>query len=88
MVTFWASLRFHLLLRGLRAAWWVLRWTVTAAVLVAAAPITLVAAIAYTGAWLRGWPPAKLWRAAAWSDHSGRFVIDAADQTVTLTDLT
>jgi hypothetical protein len=37
---------------------------ITAAVLAAAAPITLVAAIAYTGAWLRAWPPAKLWRAA------------------------
>jgi hypothetical protein len=67
VVTFWAYLRFHLLLWGLRAAWRILRWAITAAVLVAAAPITIVAAIAYTGAWLRGWPPAKLWRAAAWS---------------------
>ena len=57
MVTFWAFLRFHLLLWGLCAAWRVLRWTVTAAVLVAAAPVTLVAAIALAGAWLRGWPP-------------------------------
>jgi hypothetical protein len=30
-------------------------------------PVTLVAAIAFAGAWLRGWPPARLWRAAAWS---------------------
>ena len=67
MVTFWAYLRFHLLLRGLRAAWRLFRWAVIAAVLIIAAPVTLVAAIAYTGAWLRGWPPAKLWRAAAWS---------------------
>ena len=67
MVTFWAYLRFHLLLWGLRAAWRVLRWAITAAVLIIAAPVTLVAAIAYTGAWLRGWPPAKLWRAAAWA---------------------
>ena len=67
MVSFWAYLRLHLLLQGLRAAWRVLRWAITAAVLAAAAPITLVAAIAYTGAWLRGWPPAKLWRAAAWA---------------------
>jgi hypothetical protein len=66
-VTFWAHLRFHLLLQGLRAAWRVLRWAITAAVLAAAAPVTIVAAIAYTGAWLRGWPPAKLWRAAAWA---------------------
>ena len=67
MLTFWAYLRFHLLLWALRAAWRVLRWLVTAAVLVAAAPITVVAAVAFAGAWLRGWPPAKLWRAAAWS---------------------
>ena len=26
-----------------------------------------MAAVAFAGAWLRGWPPAKLWRAAAWS---------------------
>ena len=67
MVTFWAYLRFHLLLWALRAAWRVLRWAVTAAVLIAAAPVTLVAAVAFAGAWLRGWPPARLWRAAAWA---------------------
>ena len=39
----------------------------TAAVLIAAAPVTVVAAVAFAGAWLRGWPPARLWRAAAWS---------------------
>ena len=44
-----------------------LRWALTAAVLVAAAPVTLVAVVAFAGAWLRGWPPARLWRAAAWS---------------------
>ena len=67
MVTFWAYLRFHLLIWTLHTAWRVLRWALTAAVLIAAAPITLVAAIAYAGAWLRGWPPARLWRAAAWA---------------------
>jgi hypothetical protein len=41
--------------------------TVTALVLVAAAPVTVVAAAAVTAAWLRGWPPARLRRAAAWS---------------------
>jgi hypothetical protein len=57
VVTFWAYLRFYLLLWTLRASWRVLRWLVTAAVLIAAAPVTLVAAIAFVGAWLRGWPP-------------------------------
>jgi hypothetical protein len=31
------------------------------------APVTLVAAVGVAGAWLRGWPPARLLRAAAWS---------------------
>jgi hypothetical protein len=48
-VTFWAYLRFYLLLWTLCASWPVLRWLVTAAVLIAAAPITLVAAVALTG---------------------------------------
>ena len=34
---------------------------------VAAWPLTAVAAIGYLAAWLRGWPPARLWRAAAWA---------------------
>jgi hypothetical protein len=66
-VTFWAYLRFYLLLWILRASWRALRWLVTAAVLIAAAPITLVAAVALAGAWLRGWLPARLWRPAAWT---------------------
>jgi hypothetical protein len=36
-------------------------------VLVAAAPVTVVAAVGLGGAWLRGWPAARLRRAAAWS---------------------
>jgi hypothetical protein len=39
---------------------------VIAAALAAAAPATLTAVAAYTLAWLRGWPPARLFRAAAW----------------------
>ena len=38
-----------------------------AAVMVAAAPITLVATVGLAGAWLRGWPPARLRRAAVWA---------------------
>jgi hypothetical protein len=66
-VTFWAYLRFRLLLWGLRAAGRLLRWVILAAILVAAAPVTLVAAVGFAGAWLRGWPPARLWRAAVWA---------------------
>jgi hypothetical protein len=45
----------------------VIRWAVLAAVVIAAAPVTMVAAVGFAGAWLRGWPPAKLRRAACWS---------------------
>jgi hypothetical protein len=38
-----------------------------AAVLVAAAPVTAVAAAGAWAAWLRGWPPGRLYRAAAWT---------------------
>ena len=34
---------------------------------VAALPITIVALAGYLAAWLRGWPPARLWHAACWS---------------------
>lgn len=49
--------------RVLRAAFKV---TAAAAALLAAAPATVVAAYSYTIAWLLGWPPRRLFRAAAW----------------------
>ena len=48
-----------------RAAFRLLRLTTAAALAVAAAPVSLVAAGSAAGAWLRGWPPARLYRAAA-----------------------
>jgi hypothetical protein len=58
----------------LTAAQWLFRkllkatgWLIIALVAVAAWPITTVAAVGYGAAWLRGWPPARLWRAACWS---------------------
>ena len=63
----WWYLRARLMLWLLRVTGRVLRWAVLAAVLVAAAPVTVVAAVGFAGAWLRGWPPAKLRRAACWS---------------------
>jgi hypothetical protein len=42
-------------------------WLIVTAVAIAAWPVTVVAAVGYLAAWLRGWPPARLWRAAAWS---------------------
>jgi hypothetical protein len=40
-------------------------WLLLAAAAVAAWPVTLVAVTGYVAAWLRGWPPARLRRAAA-----------------------
>jgi len=67
VLTFWAYLRFRMLMWGLRMTGRFLRVLILAAVLVAAAPVTLVTAVGFAGAWLRGWPPARLWRAAAWA---------------------
>ena len=53
-VTLW------LLRKGFKAAGWLL----LIAVAVALWPVTLVTAAGYTAAWLRGWPPARLRRAA------------------------
>jgi hypothetical protein len=64
---FWAYLRFRVLVWALRTAGRLLAWAAVVAVLVAAAPLTLVTAVGVAGAWLRGWPPARLWRAAAWA---------------------
>jgi hypothetical protein len=58
----------------LTAAQWLFRkllkaagWLIIAAVAIAAWPITVAALVGYAAAWLRGWPPARLWRAACWS---------------------
>ena len=63
----WWYLRARLMVWLLRLTGRVLRWAVLAAVLVAAAPVSVVAGVGFAGAWLRGWPPAKLRRAACWS---------------------
>ena len=58
----------------LTAALWLLRksakafgWLLITAAAIAAWPLTAVAAIGCLAAWLRGWPPARLWHAAAWA---------------------
>jgi hypothetical protein len=42
------------------------KWLVIAAVAVAAAPVTVVSAASAAVAWWRGWPPRRLYVAAAW----------------------
>jgi hypothetical protein len=63
-VTIWWLIRLRLAIWALKAAWKATRWLVTATVLAAAAPVTIVAVTGFAGAWLRGWPPARLYRAA------------------------
>jgi hypothetical protein len=63
----WWYLRARFAVWLLRVVGRVLRRAVLAAVLVAAAPVTLVAVVGFAGAWLRGWPAAKLRRAACWA---------------------
>ena len=43
------------------------KWLLLAAAGIATWPVTLVAVSGYAAAWLRGWPPARLYRAAAWA---------------------
>jgi hypothetical protein len=63
----WWYLRARVVLWLMRVTGRAIRWAVVAGVLIAAAPVTLVAAVGFGGAWLRGWPPAKLRRTACWS---------------------
>ena len=67
MSILWAYLQFRVLMWLLRMTGRLLLAAALLAVLVAAAPITLVAAVGLAGAWLRGWPPARLRRAAGWA---------------------
>jgi hypothetical protein len=52
------------LLAVLRGLWRLARAAAVVLLVVAAAPVSLVAAFAVTLAWLRGWPPRRLYRAA------------------------
>ena len=62
MISRWVSL---LAVRAAaRGALRLLRLAAGAAVIIAAAPVSLVGGAAVTAAWLRGWPPGRLYRAA------------------------
>ncbi len=63
----WAWLKFTIFLWLLRKTLKLTGWLLLAAAVIAAWPVTLVAASGYLAAWLRGWPPARLYRTAAWA---------------------
>jgi hypothetical protein len=66
-VTVWAWLKLTAALWLIRKAFKLTWWLLLAVAAIAAWPVTAVAAAGYTAAWLRGWPPVRLYRAAAWS---------------------
>jgi hypothetical protein len=66
-VTVWAWLKLTACLWLIRKAFRLTWWLLLAVAAIAAWPVTVVTAAGYTAAWLRGWPPVRLYRAAAWS---------------------
>jgi hypothetical protein len=66
-VSIWGWLKLTIAVWLFRQALKATGWLIMAAAAVAAWPITIVATAGYLAAWLRGWPPARLWHAAAWS---------------------
>ena len=62
----WSWLKFTLFLWLFRKTVKLSGWLLLAAVVIAAWPVTLVAAVGCLAAWLRGWPPVRLYRTAAW----------------------
>ena len=63
----WSWLKLTVCLWLLRKMIKVAGWLLLAAVVLAAWPVTIVAGVGYAAAWLRGWPPARLRRTAAWA---------------------
>jgi hypothetical protein len=66
MTIFWL-IRLRLAMWLLRATGRAARWAAFAAVMLVFAPVSVVAGLGFLAAWLRGWPPARLLRAAAGS---------------------
>jgi hypothetical protein len=63
----WSWLKLTICLWLLRKMLKAAGWLLLVALLLAAWPVTIVTAIGYAAAWLRGWPPARLRRTAAWA---------------------
>jgi hypothetical protein len=63
----WSWLKLTVCLWLLRKMIKVAGWLLLAAIALAAWPVTIVVAVGYAAAWLRGWPPARLRRTAAWA---------------------
>ena len=66
-MSIWSWLKLTAALWLIRKSFKVAGWLLVAAATIAAWPLTAVAALGYLAPWVRGWPPARLWRAAAWA---------------------
>jgi hypothetical protein len=66
-VTVWTWLRFTITLWLHRKAFRLTGWLLLALLALVLWPVTIVTIVSYTAAWLRGWPSARLRRAAAGS---------------------
>jgi hypothetical protein len=66
-VSLWSWLKLTAVLWLIRKGFKVAGWLLVAAAAIAAWPLTAVAVLGYLAAWLCGWPPARLWHAAAWA---------------------
>ena len=63
----WSWLKLAVAVWLIRKAARITGWVLLVLMVLAAWPLTLVAAAGYAAAWWRGWPPAKLARMAVWS---------------------
>ena len=66
-MTIWSWLKLFVAIWLLRKIAKIMGWLLVAAIVIAAWPVTLTAAVGGVSAWLRGWPPVKLYRTAAWT---------------------
>ena len=66
-MTLWSWMRLAAGLWLTRKAIKATGWVLLVVVVIAAWPLTLIVLAGYVAAWWRGWPPARLRRAAAWS---------------------
>ncbi len=66
-MTVWSWVKLTAFLWLVRKAVKVAGWLLTSVAMIAVWPLSLVALAGYVAAWLRGWPPARLGRAAAWA---------------------
>ena len=66
-MTVWSWVRLTVTLWLLRKALKVTGWLLLALLVLALWPVTVATAAGYVAAWLRGWPPVRLRRAAVGS---------------------